>query len=278
MAAITSLSDLVTLLTNGSAQHCNVFIDNRIQSAAAVNTVVGQFTSLWRYNKSNGANGGIPPATPGEAPTRDTLGALRHTNAASGKQLWLTGVETVGTQSGTFVLYDRLYHIRGLSGSVNTVQAVGGVPTRNVGGEGNQIWLEIHSAIGTTATTVTANYTNMDGLAGQVTPATAIGGTGLREAERLIRLPLADGDTGVRSVQSITLAASTAGTGDFGVLIIKQLTRGFIEGAATMALRDLLSGIPATVAIDNDACLALAWHAGSTLAPRLDFTFHAVEK
>ncbi len=276
MGTITDLSDLVNLQTNGSAQHLNFYVDNRIGSAAAV-CIIGQYSSLWKYNKTNGANGGDPPVAPGENPTKATIGSMRYNNAASGKQLWLLGIEAIASGPGTFILYDRLYHCRGLSGTSAVAQSVGGSVTRNTGGLGNEIWLEIYTLIGTTATTLTASYTNQDGVTKTTLPI-VWGGTNTREVDRVVRLPLANGDTGVQGVISVTAVATTGTAGDFGITIARPLTRGYIEAAACACFRDLLSGVPAMLSITDDACLALLWHAAAVTAPRIDFTFHAVEK
>jgi hypothetical protein len=279
VAAITDISDLINLLTNGSAQHYNVFIDSRSGASPVTATIAGQLSSLWKYNKSTGANGQNPPSGVGEAPNRLTQGALRHTNAASGKELWLLGVEAVATSGGSFVMYDRLVHTRGLSGLSTAAQAVNTAPlTRNVSGVGNQIWIEIYTQIGTAATTITANYTNQVGVAGKITLPVVFGGTNAREEARLIRLPLADGDTGVQSVQTTTSPLSTNIQGDYGITIARPLVRGFVEGAATACFRDLLTGVPSMVTIPDDACLALGWVAASAVPPRLDFSYHVVEK
>ncbi len=279
MAAINDLSDLVNLLTNGSAQHYSVFVDSRIGASAAPASITGQWVSLWKWNKSTGANGANPPTGAGDAPTRTTQGALKHTNAGSGKELWLLGIEAVSTQGGTLMMYDRLVQTRGLSGTTITAQTVNSTAlTRNTGGVGNQIWLEIYTQIGATATTVTVSYTNQAGTASKVTGAVVFGATNNREEARMIRLPLADGDTGVQSVQTVTVLASTGTAGDFGITIVKPLVRGYIEGQASACFRDLLSGVPSMVTIADDACLALVWLPGNTTAPKIDFSYHAVEK
>jgi hypothetical protein len=274
MAAITDLSNVVNLATSSAAQRVDFSVDSRIQAAAAVSPVIGQATSLWRYNKTNGANGAIPTSV--AAPDRTTLGAMRQVNAASGKQLWLLGMEAMCTNAGGVVLYDRLLHIGGLSGIVTTAQAVGGALTRNVGGDGNQIWIEIYTAIGTTATTITASYTNQAGAAKTTLPV-VFGGTNNREESRVIRLPLADGDTGVQGVTSVTVLATTGTAGNFGVVVARQIGRGYIEGPGCAMFRDFITSgsIPL---IPDDACLALVWQAAATAAPKLDFAINMVEK
>jgi hypothetical protein len=278
MAVIPGLDKLAEILTNGTAQHPSCSIDSRVGAAAATATITGQFTSLWKYNKTNGANGANPPTGSGEAPTRATIGALKHTNAASGKELWLLGLEAVANVAGTLVFYDRLVHTRGLSGIVASAQAVNSVAlTRNTSGEGVQAWVEIYTAVGATVTTMTISYTNQAGVAGRISPAFVFGGTNGREEGRLIRVPLADGDTGVQSVQSVTPLASTGTAGDFGITLAKRIANGFIEGPGSSCFRDFLTGIPAMITIPDNACLALGWVAGSVTPPRLDFTYHAAE-
>lgn len=278
MGTLTDLSAIINRLTGGNSgnpQHPAFWFDSRIQAAAAVNTVSGQITSLWRYNKTNGANGATPSAA--AVPDRSTLGALGQSNPTGGRQLWLLGLEASITQGGVLMLYDRLLHNGGLSGTVTTAQTVGGTLTRNTGGVGNEIWIEIYSAIGTTATTISASYTNQAGTSGRTTPAVAIGNTNLREESRIIKLPLQDGDTGVQAVASVTLAASTTTAGSFGVTIAKPIAMGLCEAVGAAVFRDFVAGLPSLPEIATDACLAFAWLAASTTAPKGMAQLHMVE-
>jgi hypothetical protein len=179
--------------------------------------------------------------------------------------------------SGTLILYDRLLHIGGLSGTVITAQTVGGTLTRNTLGAGNQIWVEIYTQIGTTATTITANYTDQDGNTAQTTTATAIGGTGLREAQRIIPLPLASGDSGVRAVASVTVLATTGTAGSFGVSIVRPIAVIPLGLLGAGAVRDFIAGLPSIPEIATDACLSLAWLANSTGAPQVYGSLHMIE-
>src|SRR5688572_33353117 len=111
----------------------------RVGGAAAVATIAGQPTDLWRYAGHNG-----PGAAPGASvriPDRTTAGALKQANAGGGRQKWrlsLSAALGLGTR-GTLVLYDRLLDISALSGTVvsPTAQTVGGALTRYTDGEGN---------------------------------------------------------------------------------------------------------------------------------------------
>jgi hypothetical protein len=279
MAALSDLSDIINRVTGGNSgapEHIAVWIDNRIGAAAADAPTIGRWSDLWRYNKSPGSAHGSAPASV-IAPNRTTLGALGQANAAAGKEKWLLGVEGLATRVGILMLYDRLLQVGGLSGTVTSAQAVGGTLTRNTGGVGNQIWVHITTAIGTTGTTITCDYTDDQGNAA-TTPAVAIGGTGLREATRLIPLPLADGDVGVQAVEDVTLAGTTGTAGDFGVIVVRPIAT-FMASAAGLALtRDFLSDLPSIPKIDDDACLAWAWASQEAAAPQLFLQTHFIEK
>lgn len=282
-AALTDVSDIANRLTGGNSgtpEHLWHFFDSRIQSAAATATVASRMTSLWRYNKTNGASAGIPTTTAAK-PTRTTLGALGQANPGGGRQKWLLGVELSCLQPGTLIIYDRLLHVGGLSGTVTTAQTVGGGTVDRYAGAnsvGNQIWIEIYTQIGATGTTITASYTDQGSAAGNTTQAASIGATGLREAERLIPVPLADGDTGVEAVASVTLAATTGTAGDFGVTVARPLAVIPCGGSGMPAIRDLIAGLPSIPEILTDACLAFAFFAQGTTAPSGMIGVHSIEK
>lgn len=281
MGTLADLSAIVNRLTGGNSgapDHPSFWFDNRIQGAAAVAAVIGRMSSFWRFNKTNGANGAIP--TSAAACDKSLLGAMPFTNPAGGKQKWLLGLEGALTQPGAIVLYDRLLHCGGLSGTTTTAQTVGGTLTRYSGTDtsvGNQIWVEIYSQIGTTATTITASYTNQAGTSGRTTQSASIGGTNLREESRVIPLTPQDGDTGVQSVQSVTLAATTGTAGNFGVTIARPILYAQCESQGAATIRDTISGLPSVPEILTDACLAFAILAGNTAVPQGFVAIHMLD-
>lgn len=124
------------------------------------------------------------------------------------------------------ILADILNQSGGLNGSLTTEQTTNlpsAALTRCTSGEGVMAGLLITATVGGTATTFTVRYTNQAGTPGQISTAAAIGGTGFREAGAILPVPLAAGDTGVRSVEGVTLAASTTTAGAFGVVLFKPL-------------------------------------------------------
>ena len=281
MTALASLSDVVNRLSggnNGTPQHIFSFLSGRIQGAAPTAPVAGTMYSLWRFDQSDGANGGVPSTA--AACNKSTVGALPVSDPGGGRQQWLLGIEGVSGAAGAFVLYDRLLHNGGLSGTVTTAQTVGGSLTRyntNSTCIGNQIWVEVYTAIGSTATTITASYTNQDGTSGRTTKAAAIGGTGRLGQCTIIVLPLADGDTGVQAVASVTLAGTTSTAGSFGVTIARPLGVTGCMGAGYHFSRDFISGLPAVPEILSGACLTWAIVPNSTTVPSGCLAVHVIE-
>lgn len=269
MTALTDLSDLINRASGGNSgtpENLWFFKAARDGGAAATAPIAGRPASLWRYDGSPSA--GATPTTVA-IPDNTTAGGLKQVDPGGGRQKWLVQFAAAGLVSGTLILYDRLLHIGGLSGTTTTAQTVGGTLTRYTDGAGNMAWIEIYTIIGTTATTVTMDYTDQDGNSGQTSTAVAIGGTAFREVSRVIMLPLASGDTGVQAVASVDLLATTGTAGNFGVTIGHPLAYANIGSAGTVGWRDFVSGLPGMPEINTDACLALLWMPASTTAPEV---------
>ncbi len=206
---------------------------------------------------------GIPAlTTPSTAvvPTSATAGALRFANAG-GETEYCLGATLSSSTTGTYILCVRLSHQGGLSGTTTGAQTTNlptAALTRYTDGVGVMAGLSIYSQVGTTGTTVSVSYTNDAGTAGQVSPSVVFGGTGFREGTRFIPVPLVAGDLGVKSVESVTLAASTVSTaGNFGVTLYKPLMSFHIERPGAQVDFNILGGgmsggLPEIV---DDACL-----------------------
>ena len=146
-------------------------------------------------------------------------GQIPFTNPVSGNTyLWQFEVVT-SASAGTFAtaqvvyLLDRLWHNSGIVATTTTEQAItsGAMPARDINGSTNGEGLMAALEVSTTGTngavtTITLNYTNSAGTAGRTAtmasfPATALAGT-------FIPFQLAAGDTGIRSIQGITLGTT----------------------------------------------------------------------
>jgi hypothetical protein len=207
-----------------------------------------------------------------------TDGGVKQADPGGGREKWLTGIVGGSSQTGTILVYDRLAHDGTFSGTVTTSQAVSFTPpSRYSSGVGNAIFVEVSSAIGSTATTATCAYNDQDNNAA-TSPAFSIGGTGLQEAQRLIWVPLATGDTGVRNVTDIDLAATTGTAGDLAVVLAHPLAWIPVSGAGLGQVRDFITGLPSIIKVETDACLSFAFLANGTTAPEVWGSLHMVER
>lgn len=278
MTAIADLSDLINHSTGGGAalpQNIFFFKSARVAGAAATATIAGRPASLWTYDGH--PSGGVAPGAVA-VPTNATAGALPFTSAGGGRQSWLVQGWATGLVAGTLVLYDRLLHISGLSGTTTTAQTVGGTLTRNTGGVGNFIMAEVYTLVGTTATTITCSYTNTVPTSGRTTTAVVFGGTGFREVTRAVLMPLASGDDGVTAVASTTVAASTGTAGNFGITVGRPRAYIGIGAAGAPGWRDFITGLPGIPEIEAGACLSLLWFPSTVTAPEIFGGYGIVEK
>jgi len=277
---ITDLSDLVNRLTggnDGNPENLAFFMDMR---AGATNLVfaAGRLTSLWTANKSPGGQGAYP--TTAAVCNNTTNGGLGHVPASGSRKKYVVGGSVMaGFGCGLFV-YDRLVHAGGLVGNVNTEQTTN-LPTpdltRYTDGIDNGIFLEIHTLIGTTNVNATVKYINQDDdeVSSKLT---SFGGTGLREIDRVVPVPLRDGDTGVKKIVSVTLSATTGIEGAFGVFIGHRLFEcGSTAGNAQIF--DFITGRPSMPEITADECISFMMMAqGATTASNVFGFINTVQK
>lgn len=174
---------------------------------------------LHSHFNTTGFPGVWTPGTPGAAGATMTsadTGCLPFANASSGG-IYLTGLSGVLSVAGGFWLVDMLWYNTGLSVTTTTAQSVNSVtfPARDLNGSTNGAGVEFGILVTTATTNVsavtntTASYTDQDGNSGATAtiasfPATAVLGT-------VVPFQLAAGDSGVRSIQSVTLGTSYGG-------------------------------------------------------------------
>lgn len=245
-----------------AALKLNRAADFQTNSVAAA---VGRSMALWRFTLPLAAT-----PTTSVAVDKTSDNAIGPIPDATGGKLQILGgrFNTSGVAGVTLIPVDLLNVHGGMSATVTTEQTTNftGTPpnettaalTRHTGGDGVFIGLVIYTAIGTTATTVTVRYTNQAGTANQVSTATTFGGTNFREAGRVIQIPLAAGDTGVRSVEGVTVTATTGTAGNFGVCLFKPLMTFSLDSTTgTMPIDTVSSGgsIGSLAEFDDDACL-----------------------
>ena len=223
-------------------------------------------------------NSGLPGAAAAPAPgmTGAALtsysGQVPWSNPAGGDESRLYRLEASLTQNGSVLLLDRLWHNSGLVSATTTGQTIDSVafPARDrdgaTAGEGVIIALEVRVATtnGSAITNTTLSYTNSAGDPGKTAtilsfPATAAVGT-------LVQFQLAAGDTGVESIQSITLGTSY-GTGVLHLVAYRVIARVGLTANVSSAI-DFVTG--GGVKIFDDAVPFLAVLPSATTAATLN--------
>lgn len=224
--------------------------------AVSATLVAGRPASLWSLAGSPGAggfnstlNGVVLDSTSGLV-----AGQIPHFNPASGNS-YLSRFQANATQAGTLLLLDRLWHNGGYTitstGAQNSTTPTwpsrcptsGTVDTPSTNGFGVLLACEISAATGAGTPTITCSYTNDAGTASRTgtniiatVASSAIGATYF--------IGLQAGDTGVRSLQSVTLSATwTSGTMNmvaYRVIAALELAGAFIPNA----IDALTSGFP----------------------------------
>jgi hypothetical protein len=186
-------------------------------------------------------------------------------NISTGRLTFLGGRFNTSTfGAGGMLLVDLLNVSGGLNGTLTTAQTTNlptAALTRYTSGEGVMAGIVVYTTVGTTATTVTISYTNSAGTSGRTSTAISIGNTGFREAGVLLPIPLQAGDTGVESIESVTVTATTGTAGNFGICMFKPLAMISLESATgAMPLDSVSTGciIGSLAEIDPDACLAIS--------------------
>jgi hypothetical protein len=183
-------------------------------------SIVGRYSSWWLA----APNAGVAPG--GNAvPTNATAGALGQVDGGANRY-GLARCNGRATDPAGCLLADRLVHTDGLSGTVTTAQTTN-LPTtaltRYTSAVGVLAAIEIYTQIGATLTSFTCSYTNSAGTAGRTSPAYPIGSSIYNQFGRFLILPMQAGDVGVKSVESVTVLATTGTAGNFGVTLFKPL-------------------------------------------------------
>lgn len=218
---ITTPAEFLDAMLNNSSR---VIIDK----ASLANAAANQFHSLWRATGQPG-QGAIPTtAAVCDDTTVGCLGFNQQTAPATSYLGLLEGSCTNATT--TLEIHDRLMHMGGLVGNVATAQTVGldldaNLATSNLDarkGDANysdvQWWLEWYTDTGATVVTATIAVTYNDGTSGNLT---AVSLAATRRASFLLPInnliPAAAAGKFIRDVDSVTLSATTAAAGNFGV-------------------------------------------------------------
>lgn len=188
------------------------------------------------------------------------------------------GTSAAATAPSVLMLVDLLGFYRVTSVTTTTAQTLNNTITlpRYTDGVGVMAfaWNTNATAMGAATPTITLNYTNQAGTAGRTTPAVLptcktaaanglimYSGTGAGKYNPFI--PLAGGDTGIRSIQSLTLSASYV-SGEFAIALCKPLITLPIGALGVVTERDYVNGLPSLPRVYDGA--NLIWLMGSGAA------------
>lgn len=217
---ITTREQLLNAMGNASSR----FV---IDKASLSNAVAGAYYSLWRATGQPG-QGAIPTAAANcNNSTIGCLGFSQQVDPVTSYGVWANAV--CSNSAATLEIHDRLMHMGGLNGTLTTAQTVNisfnGVTTDNMVkriGDANysdiQWWLEWYTDTGATASNATIAVTYDNGSTGNLS---TVGVGGTIRAGRMLPLnslvPSASSGRFISAVNSVTLSASTATAGNFGI-------------------------------------------------------------
>ena len=236
------------------------------------------------FAKDGGAPGAWLPGTPGlnGRNTNGTLsadaGCISAGTPSSGAN-YIRDISISASVAGTFILADVLWVNSGLVVTTTTAQTITQptLPARDNLGTTNGYGVGAGLLV-TTATTnaavinnITLQYTNSNGVAGRTGtmsyPATAVIGT-------FVPFQLAQGDIGIRSIQSITLGTTlTAGAVSLICLNFLAISPVPLANVGSLAFQRKLD-----LKLNNEHCLLPFWLASATTATNLTGVIYFINK
>jgi hypothetical protein len=239
----------------------------------SLSTGAGTPWSLWFQTGSPGTGSISGTALDATQATKSTTGAMPFSNAGGGDALRLVGISAMaGTAlAGRFILVDRLLYYPGITissgGSPVALTAGASIP-RYTTGAGVMAFLEAAGSVTHSTGTMSLSYTNQDGTASRTTEVVTYPTNPTQG--RIAHghgpfFPLQAGDTGIRSVQSITCSTTTSAS-SYTLVLCRPLASIPVFTANAGIEKDLVLQTPKFPEIIDDACLQwILWAgAGST--------------
>jgi hypothetical protein len=192
-------------------------------------------------------------------------------NPVSGNS-YLSRLTCTSTQAGTLLLVDRLWHNSGITVTTTTGQTISSVtlPARDragsTNGDGVLVGIEVSSATTSATSNCTLTYTNQANTGSKTAtlptlPSSAGVGT-------FVPFGLASGDTGVRSIQTLTLGTSLGG-GTVHLVAYRVIAALPVPQANIgVEINAITGGFPR---LYNDSVLMPLWYQGGTTAATIAF-------
>jgi len=257
--------DVVNAMDKGCAQLSS------FRKTPAVATSTGVWFDLSMVPGNPAPNyyiGAITTATP---LARSTDGGIYHGGAVSPAKKALRCLTVLSTSSNslplTLILCDYLLFYPFIDESTTDTQPMTNVIPlpRYTGGAGVQM-MAVVVAAQTGGQTFQVTYTNQDGIAGRLTPVitqNAIGFNGTLVSTDRARagcagpfLPLQEGDSGVRSIDSVQMISGTD-VGLFTLVLVKPLATTQLREQTAAVEKDYLTDFASLPLVQDDAYLNL---------------------
>lgn len=283
--AFSSLDDLISEISNGKFYRADW---NKITGAAA-------YTAGRWYDMS--ALGGTPVANAWAGtslawtPCAESTGngtqifGIRHGGDVSTDTKHLLNASAITAVAtgvpSQLMLVDMCGYYPGINMNASTLQTLTGTPTlRYTNGVGVRASLVITATSGATAHNLSMSYTDQDGNTGNTLPVTVsctasaitphITHSGTAANNYGPFLPLSNGDTGIRSVQSVQLSAAS-GAGTAALVLYKPIMTIPLVAASIASERDFLNQIPSLPQIKDGACLTWLLFTGAAVVANTNF-------
>lgn len=197
-------------------------------------------------------------------------GCLIYKNASSGAN-YLRSYIATSTVAHSHYIFDVVWVNTGIAVATLGAQAIvtAAFPARDNNGStnGDGYWVGILVVTATTnagaITNTTLSYTNQAGTAGRTAtmssfPATAVAGT-------VVWFQLQAGDSGVRSIQSVTLGTSYGG-GAISLIVARPLSVAGVAAANLPAYGSLLTVNPSGIPLYSGTCMLPFYISSATTA------------
>jgi hypothetical protein len=277
-----STDDFVNEVTSNGKFWRNDF--NKITGGAAY--AAGRWYDMSPLNGTPVANAWSGTALNAQVPSETTGFGLFHGGNVSADTKHIINISAMSAVAtavpGVLMLVDMCLYYPGISMNSLSAQNLTNTSTltRYTDGAGLRAYLVVQTTTSATAHSVAMSYTNQAGTSGRTLPVTVactasaitphITHAGTAANNYGPFLPLASGDTGIRSVQSVTISAAS-GAGTAALVLCRPLATIPITTASVAAERDLMNQLPSMPRVFDGACLTWLYFAGAATAANTNF-------
>jgi len=260
--AITTYDGILASRAGGKA-------DDTIFQKLSFTTVATTWFTTFRAG-GNPTAGSYTPIPGGAAFNNTSAGALSAalSNPSGGDTKYLLGLGFIATAlNNCIMVVDLLVGAGSISATTNSAQTINTTPlTRYTTGAGVYAALEVTTALGSTPANLTIGYTNQAGTNSRTSVSTAMTASAIvQRIQPSLVMPqilMQAGDTGIRSVETLTLSASMGGSGVLALWLYKPLVVSIGTAANVFIGQDLATQVDGLTELVTEAggalgCLAL---------------------